>query len=53
MPGGPGDDLTWDDLQPDARGDFTVEPELEPTIRAFLAEAAARRTPPLPGSPMP
>jgi len=53
MEAGPGADLIWDDIQPDGRGDFTVEPQLGPTIRGFLAEAAARRTLPLPGSPMP
>jgi hypothetical protein len=51
MPGGPGADLTWDDLQPGA--DFTVDPGLEPAIRGLLNEAAARRTMPLPGAPLP
>jgi hypothetical protein len=51
MPGGPGPDLIWEDLQPG--GDCTVGSDLELTIRTFLMEAGARRTMPLPGSPLP
>ena len=53
MPGGPGADLIDNNVDADGRGKFTLPPELEPTIRAFLAECAARRTRPLPGSDLP
>lgn len=45
---GPGEDLLWDDLQVDARGQVQAPPAAEPQIRALLVEAARRRTAPLP-----
>ena len=51
MPGGPGADLVWDALQPGA--DFTVDPSLEAAIRGLMTQAAARRTAPPRGAPLP
>lgn len=50
MPGGADEQLICEGVQRDPRSTFEVDPTLEPAIRAFLAEAARRRTPPLPGS---